>query len=129
MKNGLSVLVVDDEIFIRQILSRIVTREGYSVAEANDGIDALKEMEGRHFDYVISDIKMPRMDGLELLATIKEKYPDTLVLLITAYAGDHTSHDAIAAGADSFIAKPFKNVEVSQALASLHHRTARLNKS
>lgn len=125
MKNGLSVLVVDDEVFIRQILSRIVSREGYSVAEAKDGIEALEKMTERQFDFVLSDIKMPRMDGMELLATIKEKYPDTLVLLITAYAGEYTSDDAIAAGADYFITKPFKNMEIARTLTALRQKRTR----
>lgn len=122
MNNGLSVLVVDDEVFIRQILSRIVSREGYSVIEANDGIDALEKMADRHFDFVLSDIKMPRMDGMELLASIKERYPDTLVLLVTAYAGEYTADDAIAAGAVCFITKPFKNVEIARTLTALRQK-------
>ena len=125
MKNGLSVLVVDDEVFIRQILSRIVSREGYSVDQASDGIEALDKMSERRFNFVISDIKMPRMDGMELLATIKEKYPETHVLLITAYAGEYTAEDAIAAGADYFITKPFKNVEIARTLTALHQNTAK----
>jgi len=125
MINGLSVLVVDDEVFIRQILSRIVSREGYSVAEANDGVEALEKMADRHFDFVISDIQMPRMGGMELLAKIKGQYTDTRVLLITGYGGADTADEVSAAGADCFITKPFKNVEISRTLTALRQKSAK----
>ncbi|MDH3891337.1 MAG: response regulator [candidate division Zixibacteria bacterium] len=114
-----SVLVVDDESFIRQILSRIVSREGYQVHQASDGKDALKSLAETPCQIVISDIKMPNMDGIELLSEIKANYAHVSVILITAYAGEYSVQDALSAGADAFITKPFKNVEIAETLRNV----------
>jgi len=119
-----TVLIVDDEQFIRQILGRIVKREGYTVSEARDGIEALEMLQTEKFHFVISDIKMPRMDGMELLNAIKAQHPKTKVLMVTGYAGDYTAWDVISAGADHYITKPFKNTEIATTLRSLHTRSA-----
>jgi YesN/AraC family two-component response regulator len=119
MRPKASVLIVDDERFIRQILARIVQREGYTVGEASNGKDALEKLEQTRYDFVISDIRMPNMDGMELLPTIKTRFPETTVILITAYAGDYTAKDVLAAGADHYITKPFKNVEIARTLGKL----------
>lgn len=116
MRRQASVLVVDDESFIRQILSRMVSREGYEVHQATDGKDALKLLADHPCQIVISDIKMPNMDGIELLAEIKASHTSVSVILITAYAGEYSADDALAAGADAFITKPFKNIEIAETL-------------
>lgn len=116
MHQQASVLVVDDESFIRQILSRIVSREGYRVHQASDGKDALITLAKTPCQIVISDIKMPNMDGIELLSQIKAEHSDVCVILITAYAGEYSAKDALLAGADAFITKPFKNVEIAETL-------------
>ncbi len=114
-----SVLIVDDEKFLRQILMRIVQREGYTVDEASDGKDALEKLKKTKYDFVISDIRMPNMDGMELLSAIKTKFPETMVILITAYAGDYGAKEVLAAGADHYITKPFKNIEIARTLGKL----------
>lgn len=123
MNPNASVLIVDDEQFIRQILCRIVSREGYAVGEASDGEDALKKMEQDKYDIVISDIRMPQMDGMELMEQIHKRHPGTAVVLITAYAGEYNSETALAAGADSYITKPFKNIEIARTLMSVNNNT------
>lgn len=121
-----SVLIVDDEDFIRNILCRIVGRAGFTVDQACDGVDALEKMREVRFDFVISDIKMPRMDGMGLLKEIKSLYPATSVLLVTAYSGEYTAKSAMEAGADDFITKPFKNFEIIKTLTGLSARRERL---
>lgn len=116
MRPHATVLVVDDESFIRQILSRIVSREGYQVNQASDGKDALKSLREDPCQIVISDIKMPNMDGIELLSEIRVQHSQVSVILITAYAGEYSAEAAISAGADAFITKPFKNVEIAETL-------------
>jgi len=113
------VLVVDDEQFLRQILVRIVKRDGYQVEEAANGREALEKMAQKHFDLVITDIKMPEIDGMELLARVAEEYPDSQVVVITSHSGEVSSREAIAGGASHFISKPFKNVEITHTLDSL----------
>ena len=117
--SNFSVLVVDDEQTIRQILARIVRRDGYTVEEAVNGKDALEKMSANRFDLVITDVKMPEIGGLELLAKIKSDYPDTKVVIITSHVGDTTSSQVLSAGADQFIEKPFKNFEISRTLSDL----------
>ena len=119
VRSDFSVLIVDDEQFLRQILTRIVKREGYKVEEALNGQDALDKMAKEKFDLVITDIKMPEMDGMELLEKIRTQFPETLVVIITSYAGEVNASQAIAAGASQFITKPFKNVEISRTLDGL----------
>ena len=78
-----SVLVVDDEQISRNILVKIVQREGYEAEEAADGVEALAKLKDRRFDYIISDIKMPNMDGMQLLKEVKTHHPSVSVLLVT----------------------------------------------
>jgi len=118
-KSPSSVLIVDDEQFLRKILGRIISREGFSVDEATNGQQALDKMQSNNYDVVISDICMPSLNGIELLKEIKEHHQDTSVVLITGYAGEYTIDEMMTAGADYFISKPFKNIEISQMLKEL----------
>lgn len=117
-----SVLIVDDEQLIRDILVRIVEREGYRADQAGDGVEALEKLNTSRFDYVISDIKMPNMDGIELIAQIKKRYPFTKILIVTGQTKKVTTREAIAAGADGFVVKPFKNMEIARTLAELSQK-------
>lgn len=121
-----SVLVVNDEPFIRRILSRMVAREGYSVAEASDGEDALNHLKKEPVDFVISDLEMPKMDGRQLLTRVKELYPDTKVLFVTAQGARRSAGKA---DADDYITKPFKNLEIAKTLSNLSVKRSRPMKS
>ncbi|MBN1211655.1 MAG: response regulator [candidate division Zixibacteria bacterium] len=114
-----SVLIVDDEKCIRDILSRIIEREGFMVTVAVDGSDAYEKIQKARYDYVISDINMPNMTGLELLKKIKGLNRKIRVLLITSRAGEYSPHEILREGADFFITKPFKNAEIARTLRSL----------
>ena len=118
-RGGASVLIVDDEDFIRRILSRIIMRQGYSVSEARDGLDALSKLAKRAYDAVVSDVSMPEMNGMELLSEVKRLYPETAVVLLTAYPGEYNLEVLQAAGADYCVTKPFRNAEIDKALRSL----------
>lgn len=120
MKTKAAVLIVDDEKIIRDVLARSVTREGYTVDQATDGRDALDKLAISPFDIVITDIKMPIMDGIELLKKVKAQYPEISVIVITAYGGSCTPADALKAGADRHITKPFKNFEIAEALHTVN---------
>jgi len=115
--NPAAVLIVDDEQMIRMHLSRLVHREGLKAVTAASGTEALELLESNKVGMVISDMAMPGMSGLELLSKIKEKYPSLPVLLITGLALQFTKEKALASGADGYITKPFKNVEIAQKLA------------
>jgi CheY-like chemotaxis protein len=77
-----SILVVDDEDALRTVLSSELESEGYIVATAGDGDEAISVLQGKSFDLVLLDIKMPRVDGFEVLRFIKERYPATKVIML-----------------------------------------------
>ncbi len=101
-----SVLIVDDEQEIRDSLSEVLTDEGFLTYTAENGKVALEMLEDLHYDIIISDIKMPELDGVTLLRKVKEQAPDTFVILITSYGSTETAIDAMRHGAIDYILKP-----------------------
>ncbi len=110
--NKYRVLIVDDEESMRDFLSIMLHREGYQVDTATDGAQAVVHLRDHSYDLVISDIKMPRMTGLELLAHIKDRTPETVVLMVTAFSSTDEAVEAMKQGAYDYITKPFKNEEI-----------------
>jgi response regulator RpfG family c-di-GMP phosphodiesterase len=106
------VLVVDDEKFIRDILADFLGMEGYLVRTAEDGAAALIELEKGAYDLVISDLKMPKMGGIELLAQVSRQSPNALTVIMTGFGTVETAIDAMKRGAYDYILKPFKVEEV-----------------
>ena len=106
------VLIVDDEKFIRDILADFLGMEGYIVRTAEDGAAALTELDNAHYDLVISDLKMPRMGGIELLDAIGTAAPSALTVIMTGFGTVETAIDAMKRGAYDYILKPFKVEEV-----------------
>ncbi|AKV03586.1 HAMP domain/GAF domain/HD domain protein [Labilithrix luteola] len=106
------VLIVDDEKFIRDILADFLGMEGYVVRTAEDGQAALGELNHAHYDLVISDLKMPRMGGIELLEAIGTAAPNALTVIMTGFGTVETAIDAMKRGAYDYILKPFKVEEV-----------------
>lgn len=101
------ILVVDDEKDVRDLLSEVLSAEGFEVSTANDGVDALEAFHNENFPIVITDIRMAKMDGITLLKKIKEISPLTTVIIITAYPSIESVKEAIFAGAYDYITKPF----------------------
>ncbi len=106
------ILVVDDEKSMRDFLSIMLNKEGYEASTAGNGEDALRAVQAEIFDLVITDVKMPRMDGLEVLKMVKDVSPETVVLMITAFATTETAVEAMKLGAYDYITKPFKVEEI-----------------
>ncbi|MCP4647362.1 MAG: response regulator, partial [bacterium] len=106
------ILVVDDEESMCQYLSILLQKEGYDVQTANSGTSALKVMESGPVDLVMTDIQMPKMDGIELLKSIKKSEPTTPVIIMTAYASEQSAIDAVNLGAFSYLQKHCKNDEI-----------------
>lgn len=100
------ILVIDDEKSIRNTLKEILEYEGHEVQDAADGLEGLKKIESEKFDIVLCDIKMPKMDGLELLDKIMEIQSETPVIMISGHGTIETAVDAIKKGAYDFISKP-----------------------
>lgn len=106
------ILVVDDELSMREYLSILLEREGYEAVTAGSAADALDQVRNGIFDLVISDVQMPGLTGIELLARIKECSLDTAVLMVTAYTTADQAVEAMRLGAYDYISKPFKNDEI-----------------
>jgi len=106
------ILVVDDEKSMRDFLSIVLKKEGYAVTTAEDGETASRLVKQEIFDLVLTDVKMPRMNGLQVLKTVKEASPDTIVVMITAFASTETAIEAMKEGAYDYLTKPFQIEEV-----------------
>ncbi|MCH2021723.1 MAG: sigma-54 dependent transcriptional regulator [Saprospiraceae bacterium] len=101
-----NILIIDDEPSIRSVLRDILEIEEYVVEEAKDGVDALSKVKKTKFDAAICDIKMPKMDGMELLERINVISPDTPVIMISGHGNIETAVEAVKKGAFDYIAKP-----------------------
>lgn len=109
-------LVVDDERSMREFLEIMLTKEGYEVQTAANGRDALALAKKELFDLAILDIRMTKMDGIKTLGLLKEISPETVVLMITAYASTDTAIQAMKQGAYDYITKPFKIEEIKMTI-------------
>jgi DNA-binding NtrC family response regulator len=113
MSDKLSILIVDDEQVVRDSLVHWFTEEGYQVDSSDSASDALSKLAGREFDLVIADIRMPGMDGIELLEKIRSEQLDTSVIIMTGYASVETAVRALKHGAFDYITKPFDPDDLS----------------
>jgi putative two-component system response regulator len=113
-------LVVDDEPRLRHVILHLMRTDGFRCYEAGDGADALAVLERHPATLVLSDIRMPKMDGIELLRQVRARYPETAVMMLTAVADVETAVSCFAIGALDYLTKPFNLEEVrarvSQAL-------------
>ena len=128
MKNKITIMIVDDEEMKKNFLDKILSREGYNIIAANDGVHALEVLNENHVDLIISDMKMPRMNGFELLKHVKTDYPDIGIIIMTAYGDTYTVKDALLLGADEYITKPFKSYEISLVVERAYWRLLSSNK-
>jgi diguanylate cyclase (GGDEF)-like protein len=103
----LAVLCVDNDREVRELLYEIISHLGHKGKTAINGMDAMDKLTDEHFDIVITDLSIPRMDGTELIKTIKTEFDDVDVVAITAYKMTYKYTDIIAFGASDFISKPF----------------------
>jgi two-component system response regulator AtoC len=117
-----SVLVVDDEESMRHMLSLILNREGYDVQAVENGKEALNLVDSRSFDFLLLDVVMPGMDGLELLKALREKKVEATVIMMSAYGSLDTAVEAMKSGAYDYISKPFKPDEILLALRKAEER-------
>ena len=106
------ILVVDDEESMREFLCILLQRDGYLVEAVGDGQQAIMRLKEQAYDLIISDIKMPRLDGFGVLDYVKERCPCTAMIMITAFSTTEQAVDAMKKGAYDYITKPFKNEEI-----------------
>ena len=101
-------LVVDNEMRMRQILEFALKSMGHEVVQAADGLEALAAIEATHFDLVLTDMRMPRMDGMQLLRELRERGEEVPVIVLTAYGTIETAVEAMRLGASDYIIRPFE---------------------
>lgn len=121
--NKALILIVDDEEMVRMALEMILVSEGYDTVCAVDGLEAIDIIGKKNIDLVITDIKMPRADGLEVLRAAKANNPATKVIMITGFTSEDPT-EAMNAGADEFIYKVFKRDDILQAVRRLLSQVA-----
>jgi DNA-binding response OmpR family regulator len=111
--------VVDDEELIRRFIVTFLSKLGYSSVPAMDGADALDKMKENKFDAVITDIRMPKIDGILLTKQISTEYPGVPVMVMTAFDEEYSAGTAISLGAREFIKKPFSPEEFAIRLSKM----------
>ncbi|MBI5177635.1 MAG: response regulator [Nitrospinae bacterium] len=131
--------MVDDEDVLRQMVARVLKYMGIESDSATDGFNALEKLKAKTFDIVIADIRMPNMDGMELLKVIRKEYPATDVMIMTAHSSKYSYVDVVETGAVDFITKPFSVEELKakierilrerQTLGELAKKTSQLEQA
>jgi CheY-like chemotaxis protein len=109
MEKKKKILIADDEKVVRVLLSEALKPHGYKIDVAEDGVKAIKCIDRNTYDLVITDYKMPKMDGLELTQQIRSKYPSIPILIVT---GNGPVHELLESGATACITKPFNILEL-----------------
>ncbi|MFZ4826296.1 MAG: response regulator transcription factor [Phototrophicaceae bacterium] len=122
------ILVVDDEGAIRYSVSKTLQRVGYHVSEAESGEKALEMMVQQEFDVILTDIRMPGIDGVELLRRIKEIAPDASVILMTGYASLSTAVEALRLGAHDYLIKPSSSQDIKHSVSEGLRRSRNLKR-
>ncbi len=123
------ILIVDDEQSYRQLLSLVFEEQGNDIRTAMNGRQALELLDAEPADVIISDVKMPDMDGIEMLRAVRETQPDLGVILMTAFASVETAREAFKLGADDFIQKPFDVEELKLIVRKTLEKQALVNEN
>ncbi len=108
MSQPIEICIVDDEQIVCDRLRPVLEKNGFAVETFTDGASAMARLGEKHFDILITDLKMAKPDGLELLRFARQQYPDIRVVIITGFATVETAREALKGGAVDFIAKPFR---------------------
>ncbi|MBK9437376.1 MAG: sigma-54-dependent Fis family transcriptional regulator [Chloracidobacterium sp.] len=124
-----NILIVDDEQSFRQILSIVFEKQGHAIRTAMNGRQALELLVDAPSDVIISDVRMPDMDGIELLRAVRESQPEIGVVLMTAFASVDTAREAFKLGADDFITKPFDVEELKLIISKTLEKQALIDEN
>ncbi|MCM3744194.1 response regulator [Sporosarcina luteola] len=117
-----SLLIVDDQAGIRLLLNEVFTKEGFEARLAANGAEALQLITEKEPDCVLLDMKMPGIDGVEVLKRLKKDWPRIPVIMMTAYGEVELTEEAIKNGAEKYFTKPFNIYEVRDAVREILHR-------
>ncbi len=117
-----SILIADDEESIRHVLTVLLADRGYEVRAVKDGEEALAELSSREYDALVTDVRMPKMDGLALVRAAQSAAPDTTIIVMSAYGSHDLAIEAMKAGAYDYLGKPFRPDEVLLVLRKAEER-------
>ncbi|MCL5023784.1 MAG: sigma-54 dependent transcriptional regulator [Nitrospirae bacterium] len=119
---SLKIVIAEDEDITRKYLLQALKREGYLAVGAKNGREALEQIRGEHFDVLITDVRMPEMNGIELLGKVKEEQPGMEILVITGFGSIDAAVEAMKKGAYEYITKPFNLDELIMKVKNIHER-------
>lgn len=119
-----TIMVVEDDAATRRLYRFLLRNSGYDVIEAEDGIDALEKLAVHDCDVVITDMNMPRMGGIELVRTLRQNQSQVYVILVTAFGTPDTEKNALRAGVNEYLTKPFDFDELERRLQLYFSRRA-----
>ena len=122
-----NVLIVEDDAATRRLYKFLLLNGGFSILEAEDGVVALEQLAQHHCDVVITDMNMPRMDGLELIQAIRRDYEHVHVIMITAFGTPDTEKQALRLGANDYLAKPFEFEDLERRVQAFFQQRANTN--
>ncbi|MFH2220260.1 MAG: response regulator [Pseudomonadota bacterium] len=122
MDEKMRIMIVDDELIIRESLLNYFKRYGHAVETASSGLEALEKLKKEPYHVLFVDIRMPGMDGIELLEKVKDEHPDTMVVIITAYGSIESAAKAMRIGASDYLLKPFKPDQLSLVIERISHQ-------
>jgi two-component system response regulator AtoC len=114
MQHKPNLLIVDDDSVTADMISQALGKEGYALTVVNSGAEAVRQGKDHRFDLVLTDLRMPEQDGMDVLAWFRKEQPDAIVLLMTAFGSSHSAIESIQQGAYDYISKPFKIDELRQ---------------
>lgn len=117
-----TVMIVEDDPATRRLYRFLLTNSGYSVVEAEDGMAALERLSTQPCDVIITDMNMPRMGGIDLVRTIRQKNLDVYVIMVTAFGTPDTEKHAFRAGVNEYLTKPFDFEELERRVQSFFAR-------
>jgi two-component system chemotaxis response regulator CheY len=123
--NAPNVWIVEDDAATRRLYKFMLANGGYPVIEAEDGVAALEQLAQHHCELVITDMNMPRMDGMELIQAIRREFGDLYVILITAFGTPDTEKQARRIGANDYLAKPFDFEELERRVRAFFESRAK----
>ncbi len=115
-------LIIDDDQNIRDVLEEFLSEKGYEVETSGEGNDALEKIKTTRFDVIVLDLKLPGMDGIDVLKAIVRIDPDTMVIMMTGYASLETAIESIREGAYDYITKPFRLEEIHIAIRNAYEK-------
>jgi DNA-binding NtrC family response regulator len=127
VKENFKILIAEDDDIVREVVSSILSKEGYSVLTAKDGVEAIRMLMIEDAHLVLTDLKMPNADGIEVLRQAIRNNPDCAVIILTAYGSLDSALDALKMGAFDYLTKPFRIQEVLFAVEKAYKRNQYLN--